>query len=632
MMDGFRKMGQTGFGRVVIFVLFAFLILSFAVWGISDVFRGYGTKSVAKVGSTEIDSLAYRAAFQNELQSLSQRFGQQVTADQAIAFGFDRQVLGKLISEATLDDLIKSGGLALSDERIAATIINDSMFQGSEGKFDKNIFDVALRRAGLSEAGFVAAQRAVYLRNHITEGVSGAATVPKLMRDAVGRFRNEIRSISYFPVTVSQIGPLPIPTDAELRTFFEARKTNFRAQEYRGASVLEMALESLADVSSVKDDEARARYEQMKATSYTTPEKRSVRQIIFSTRDEAVAAREKIRAGTSFTDIAAGMKLSDKDIDLGVIERSGIVDQKVADVAFSGDANSVSEVIDGQFGASILAIGDVQPAIVKAFDAVAPEIKRELATKAAKGRITELHDKIEDQRAAARPLAEIAKELNLTLKSIDMVDRSGLDTSGKAIEGLKNAGPIFDAIFGSEVGMDNEPVALRDGGYAWFEVTDVIAARDRSFEEARALVEQAWKEEETTRKVSAKASDLVAAIKAGKSLDETAKELGVSVLTVSELKRSSTSEELSQAVLSQAFSVPVGTVVSAIGKSGSERIVLSVLSASLPLGDLTDADQIDAQLKRQLADDMIGSFVARTQSDLGITINDAVLATATGRN
>lgn len=632
MMDGFRKMGQTGFGRVVIFVLFAFLILSFAVWGISDVFRGYGTKSVAKVGSTEIDSLAYRAAFQNELQSLSQRFGQQVTTDQAIAFGFDRQVLGKLISEATLDDLIKSGGLALSDERIAATIINDSMFQGSEGKFDKNIFDVALRRAGLSEAGFVAAQRAVYLRNHITEGVSGAATVPKLMRDAVGRFRNEIRSISYFPVTVSQIGPLPIPTDAELRTFFEARKTNFRAQEYRGASVLEMALESLADVSSVKDDEARARYEQMKATSYTTPEKRSVRQIIFSTRDEAVAAREKIRAGTSFTDIAAGMKLSDKDIDLGVIERSGIVDQKVADVAFSGDANSVSEVIDGQFGASILAIGDVQPAIVKAFDAVAPEIKRELATKAAKGRITELHDKIEDQRAAARPLAEIAKELNLTLKSIDMVDRSGLDTSGKAIEGLKNAGPIFDAIFGSEVGMDNEPVALRDGGYAWFEVTDVIAARDRSFEEARALVEQAWKEEETTRKVSAKASDLVAAIKAGKSLDETAKELGVSVLTVSELKRSSTSEELSQAVLSQAFSVPVGTVVSAIGKSGSERIVLSVLSASLPLGDLTDADQIDAQLKRQLADDMIGSFVARTQSDLGITINDAVLATATGRN
>ena len=632
MMGGFRKMGQNIFGRVVIFILFAFLILSFAVWGIGDIFRGYGTSSVAKVGSTEIDTLSYRAAFQNELQSLSQRFGRQVTAEQANAFGFDRQVLGKLISEATLDDKIKSNGLALSDERIATTIINDEMFRGADGKFDKNVFNDTLRRAGLSEAGFVAAQRAVYLRNHMTEAFSGAPTVPQIMRDAVQRFRNEVRGISYFTVTPGQIEPLPAPTDAELQTFFETQKANFRAQEYRKATVLEMSLENLADVSSVKDEDARARYEQMKVTSYTTAEKRSVRQIVFPTKDEATAALEKIKAGTSFTDIAAGMKLSEKDIDLGVIEKSGIIDQKVADIAFSTAANSVSDVIEGQFGASILAIGDVLPAIVKAFDEVAPEIKKELATKAAKDRITELHDKIEDQRASARPLTEIAKELNLTLTSIDMVDRSGFDASGKAIEGLKNAGPIFGAIFGSEVGMDNEPVALRDGGYAWFEVSGVTPARDRTFDEARSLVEQTWKEEETTKKVSAKASDLVAAIKAGKSLDETAKELGVSVLTASDLKRSSTSEELSQAVLSQAFSVPVGTVVSAIGKSGSERIVLSVLSASLSASDLPDTDQIDTQLKRQLSDDVIGSYVARSQSDLGVTINDAVLAMATGRN
>ena len=78
MMGGFRKMGQNVFGRVVILILFAFLILSFAVWGIGDIFRGYRSSSVAKVGSTEIDSMAYRAAFQNELQSLSQRFGKQI--------------------------------------------------------------------------------------------------------------------------------------------------------------------------------------------------------------------------------------------------------------------------------------------------------------------------------------------------------------------------------------------------------------------------------------------------------------------------------------------------------------------------------------------------------------------------
>ena len=632
MMGGFRKMGQNIFGRVVIFILFAFLILSFAVWGIGDIFRGYGTQAVAKVGSTEIDTIAYRAAFQNELQSLSQRFGRQITAEQAIAFGFDRQVLGKLISEATLDDKIKSNGLALSDERIATTIINDEMFRGADGKFDKNVFNDTLRRAGLSEAGFVAAQRSVYLRNHLTEAFSGLPTVPGIMKDAVERFRNEVRSISYFTVTPAQIDPLPTPTDAELQTFFEARKANFRSQEYRKATVLEMSLENLADVSSVTDGDARARYEQMKETSYTTPEKRSVKQIVFPTKDEAAAALEKIRAGTSFTDIAAGMKLSEKDTDLGMIEKAGIIDQKVADIAFSTAANSVSDVIEGQFGSSILAIGEVQPAIVKAFDEVAPEIKKELAKKAAKDRITELHGKIEDQRASARPLTEIAKELNLTLTSIDMVDRSGFDASGKAIEGLKNAGPIFGAIFGSEVGMDNEPVALRDGGYAWFEVNGATPARDRTFVEARSLVEQSWKEEETTKKVSAKASDLVAAIKAGKSLDDVAKDMTVEVVSVSDLKRSTTSDSLSQALLNQVFSTPVGSSASAIGKSGTERVVFKVSSAAIPTADMPDGAQIDAQLKRQLSDDLIGSYVARSQSDLGVTINDAVLSMATGRN
>lgn len=632
MMGGFRKMGQNIFGRVVIFVLFAFLILSFAVWGIGDIFRGYGAKSVARVGSTEIDALAYRAAFQNELQSLSQRFGRQVTAEQAIAFGFDRQVLGKLISEATLDDKIKSNSLALSDERIATTIINDEMFRGADGKFDKNIFNDALRRAGLSEAGFVAAQRSVYLRNHITEAFSGAPTVPAIMQEAVDRFRNEVRSISYITVTSAQIDPLPGATDAELQTFFDARKADFRAQEYRKANVLEMAVDSLIDVSTVTDTEARARYEQIKGSAYTTPEKRSLKQIIFSTKDEALAALAKIKAGTSFTDIAAGMKLSEKDIDLGLIEKSGIIDQKVADIAFSTLANSTSDVIEGQFGASILAVGDVQPALVKAFDEVAPEIRKELATKAARDRIAALHDTIEDQSASARPLAEIAKELNLTLTSIEMVDRSGFDASGKEIPGIKNGGLIFGAIFGSEVGMDNEPVALRDGGYAWFEVNGVTPARDRSFEEARSRVEEAWKEEEINKRVSAKASELLAAIKAGKSIDEIAKELGVPNLTVSDLKRSTASNELSQAALNQAFSIPVGTAVSAIGRTGSERVVMSVLSASLSKSDLPDTGQIEGQLKRQLSDDMIGSYVARSQSDLGVTINDAVLAMATGRN
>ena len=53
MMDGIRKAGQSWLGKIVIGVLFAFLIVSFAIWGIGDIFRQSGKQVVAEIGPTE---------------------------------------------------------------------------------------------------------------------------------------------------------------------------------------------------------------------------------------------------------------------------------------------------------------------------------------------------------------------------------------------------------------------------------------------------------------------------------------------------------------------------------------------------------------------------------------------------
>ena len=58
-------------GRIVISVLFGFLILSFGIWGIADIFRGYGTNTVAKVGSTEIEVETLRRAYIDEITRLA---------------------------------------------------------------------------------------------------------------------------------------------------------------------------------------------------------------------------------------------------------------------------------------------------------------------------------------------------------------------------------------------------------------------------------------------------------------------------------------------------------------------------------------------------------------------------------
>ena len=67
MLDTLRK----SVGSWVVKALIALLVVSFAVWGIGDVFTGYRGASLARVGDTEISNQGYQRVQQQELRTLS---------------------------------------------------------------------------------------------------------------------------------------------------------------------------------------------------------------------------------------------------------------------------------------------------------------------------------------------------------------------------------------------------------------------------------------------------------------------------------------------------------------------------------------------------------------------------------
>ena len=85
MMQGMRKAGQSFLGKLVITVMFGFLIFSFAIWGIGDIFQGYGRNVVARVGKTEIGLEQMRNTYQNDVQQLTrQQRAAQFTQDSLV--------------------------------------------------------------------------------------------------------------------------------------------------------------------------------------------------------------------------------------------------------------------------------------------------------------------------------------------------------------------------------------------------------------------------------------------------------------------------------------------------------------------------------------------------------------------
>src|ERR1700723_2704590 len=117
MLRGMRKASSNWLGKIIMATVIGVLIISFGVWGIADIFRGFGQSTLAKVGHTEISTEQFRQIYTDRLQQIGRQFGRPLTADQARAFGLDRQVLQQTIAEAALDEEARRLRVRQSDAR-----------------------------------------------------------------------------------------------------------------------------------------------------------------------------------------------------------------------------------------------------------------------------------------------------------------------------------------------------------------------------------------------------------------------------------------------------------------------------------------------------------------------------------
>lgn len=626
MMQGLRKAGQTWLGKLVVGVLFGLLILSFAIWGIADVFRGGSVAPVVTVGSTKISAEQVRTAYQTELQNLSRRLRRTVTTEQARAFGLDQQIVSKMVAEAAIDERVNQLGLSISDKTIADAIINDPTFKGINGQFDRNQFASVLRDNGFTEQRFVAEQRKVYLRQHLAEALTGGVSVPVVMKEALHRLTYETRAVEYVIVPAAGIDPGQ-PDDAAIQKYFDERKASFRAPELRTANIIVLNAASVAKPDAVSDADALKLYESVKAQRFGSAEKRRIQRVGFKTLDEAKAAAEKIKAGATFEAIAAEAGVKDADRDLGLLARGDVLDKAVAEAAFALAANAVSEPLNGDFGPVLVRVTEIQPESVQPFAQVAATLKNEMAVSAARQSLRDMHDKIEEARANAKPLAEIASGNGLALRAVSL-DRQGRDATGKPVD-VPELESLVRAVFASDIGVDNEPVSTRDDGYVWFDITKIDPEKERPLADVREQVIAGWRADAVARALSEKANTIIKAVDGGQTL---AAASSAEVKTIAELKRDTAQGDLSRSAAVQAFSAPIGKPFSAPAASGADRVVARVTAVNVPpfVNTTQEAAQMEERLKNSIETELMAQYVNRLQTDLGVSTNERSLRVAIG--
>jgi peptidyl-prolyl cis-trans isomerase D len=631
MLRNIHRVSSTWLGKIVMAIVFGVITISFAIWGIGDIFSGFGTREVAKIGGAEISTEQFRQYYSDQLQQLGRQRGKVITSDQARAAGLDRQILGQLIAQTTLDEQAHNLRLGLSDAAIAEHIKGDPSFRGPTGKFDPNVFARIINEAGFTETRFVAEQRNVLLRRQIVQSITGDIRVPKVALEAFNQFRNEKRNVDYIALGPAQAGDVPAATADQLQKYFDARKELFRAPEYRKITILAVTPAELAKPADVSNADAKTYYEQHKA-EYGRPEKRDVRQIVFQKPEDAAAAREKIAKGASFDDITKARGLKPSDTNLGMVTQAGVIDAAVGKVAFALKSGEVSQPIKGEFGTVLVTVGKIEPGETKSYEQVAPQIKQILAEQRARNKLGDLRDKIEDEKAAGATLAEAGKKLGLSTRVIDAVDRAGNAPDGKRVPNLPRTPDVVAAAFASDVGVDNEALTLPGGGYVYFDVNGITPSRERTLAEVKNKVETSWRNDETAKRLKAKADDMVAKLKSGSTLADVGKLAGVQVQKATDLTRASGAGFTPPRLVQAAFRTPKDVPDSTAGDKETERYVYRVTAVTEPKLDANAPDMkvLANSLQTAYSDDIIGEYIAQLESEFGVTINQTAFNQVVG--
>jgi len=618
MMDSLRNAAKSWVAKLLI----GLLAVSFGVWGIADVFRGYSRGSLASAGGIEITAQQYERAFNNYLQNLQRQTGQTLAPEEARKFGIDRAVLNNLLQSAAIDDQARSLKLAVSDAEIAKEIGENPSFRDSAGKFDPATFRRLLDANGMNEAMFFARERESRLRDAVTGSVDSGFVPARTLVEAVYRHRNEQRDARYFVVGTAE-SEVAAPTEDEIKKEYEAHPELYTAPEYRSIAIVKVEPADITAKVTLTGQDLAEGYDKYKS-DYFTPEKRTILQLAFPSLDEAKQAKDRLAAGEDFLAIAKERGFTEADITFADKTRADFLDPAIADAGFALAEGAVSEPVKGGLSTVLLKATKITPERQRTLDEVKTELADRLKLDRARDEIQATHDAVEDALAAQTKFEDIAATNGIPFQLVSGVDAAGKDKDGKDVA-IPHKADVLKAAFDSDVGVENSALSLEDG-YVWYEVREVVPSAIKPFDQVKDLAKANLVAAKVRQASLDKAKGLVERARSGVRLEDLASQSGAEIKSAQALKRGEASGDFTIDAVRALFAVPETGFAFALEPDGKGARIMQSQAVMLPPFDpaVPDAKAVAEQLRTASAADLIGAYLGELQKSIGVQVNETL--------
>ena len=616
MLGAIRKRS----GGIVVKGLLGLLILSFAMWGIADVFSPSGSdQKLAKVGDVEIQPDHVRKNFQREIDRLSRALGTRLTTEQAQMFGIGQSVVQQAVERTLYDLAAEDLGILASDVLVRNNIKNEPTFKNADGDFERARFEKVLQSNRLTEANFVDLARGDLIRSMYLSIVNDVPLSPESMARALYSFRNEQRIAEIVTFDYSAVTKIPEPDESDLVKFHKKNATTYTAPEYRKLTFISLTAREISKEIAVSDDSIVKAYEE-RLGDFSEPEKRNLSQIRFEDETTAKQAYSKLKKGGDFVTVAKELaNMSAEATELGNMKKTELM-PALAEAAFSITIDAFTVPLKSVLGWHILRLKEITPARQKSLAEATPDLKKQIATELAIDSLYKLANRLEDALGGGANLEEAAQSLSLELTSQDKLDKTGRTPEGKLVNNLPG-GTFLEVAFSTDNGEESFLTEAGDDGYFIVRVDSITEPALRSLESVRTSVTKAWFAQKRRQIAKQNGEKMIKSLNAGGDFNKLASAKGLTVKQINPIDRSGGGGTLSDETVKKLFDAKTGFSIGAAEPKNFTVAKLKQIVTANPAADVEKLKATNKRLSQSIRSDLLNQLANALKKRYPVTIN-----------
>jgi peptidyl-prolyl cis-trans isomerase D len=618
----------------------AVVVLTFVLLYIPDFVQttptgvGAGPREVvAEVEGRSLTAGDFQQRYLTQVQAYRTQLGGSVSDQLLRQLGIDQQILTQMIDEQVALIEAEQNGISVSDDELAQQIFAIPALQ-ENGQFigEQRYEQLLLSQVPpLTKSQFEEGLRRSLVLDKLRAALTSWMAVSDADVEREYRERNEKVKMQVVALTADRFRSSVSVTDADVASYFESRKAEYRIGEQRKVKYVlldrdQARLKVIVPATDVQ------RYYNDNIQQYQTPEQVRASHILLQTagkdeaevRKQAEAVLQQVKGGADFAALARkvsedeGSKANGGDLDY--FSRGRMVPE-FETAAFAMQPGQVSDLVKSQFGFHIIKVADKRPAVTRTLDEVRPQIQDLLAAQTADQRITDQAAQYASRINDIADLETAARELQLT------VQESGFFQREDPVPGLGVAPQVASAAFMLDGTAASDAIASPRGPV-------FIAVSERKdpyvpmLDEVKDRVREDLIRTRATELSRQRASAIAAALKSARDFAATAKAQGIEAKDTELIARGSALPDVgaSPDVDRVAFALPAGGVSDPIETSDGTVIVRVVERDDVTPDEMRQArEAFRAELLAERQGRFFSAYMGKAKERMRVEINSEVL-------